>query len=245
MVGSQRLCRTSSPHESSPACVYPCSHRSPHDGFGRGCLPLAGVSAVDVGCGGGLATEPLARLGAEVLGIDMSAQSVAIAKEHALCDPMLVDSPNLQYRVSAVEDLVVKGHSYDAVLALEIVEHVINPAKFLKDCASLVKPGGLLIMSTLNRTAASYALGIVAAERILQWLPQGTHDWNRFLTPEEVAAVLETETDLVCGDVVGVSFNPVINSFAISSNTSINYIITAHRSLTDALEHTIFSPPVV
>jgi 2-polyprenyl-6-hydroxyphenyl methylase / 3-demethylubiquinone-9 3-methyltransferase len=206
-------------------------------------LPLAGASVVDVGCGGGLVTEPLARLGADVLGVDMSVQGVVVAKEHARRDPGLVNCRHLQYRVSAVEDLVREGLMFDTVLALEIVEHVADPAVFLQDCAALVKPGGLMIMSTLNRTAASYALGIVAAERILKWLPAGTHDWNRFPTPEEVAAVLETDSGLVCDEIIGVSFNPFSNSFAISNNTSVNYMLTAHRPMTPAEEVVVDSVP--
>lgn len=193
--------------------------------------PLHGVSVVDVGCGAGLVTEPLARLGANVLGADMSVDGINAARSHAATDPILVKRRSLRYEVCTAEDLSRTGNSFDTVLALEIIEHVANPAGFLKECATLVKPGGLLILSTLNRTAASYALGIVAAERVLRWLPKGTHDWRRFPTPSEIASVLESDTDLLCDEVVGLSFNPFSNRFSITGDTSVNYMLTAIKPL--------------
>lgn len=228
-------------HRMNPtriAFVRAAIERRMHDLHGTGAnsaterlpthLPLAGVSLVDVGCGGGLATEPLARLGADVLGVDMSSNGIAVARAHAEWDPSLRDG--LRYRVCAAEDLVAEDACFDAVLALEIIEHVAEPNKFLQDCSALVKPGGLLVVSTLNRTAASYALGIIAAERILRWLPEGTHDWSRFVAPHEVSATLEAEAGMVCDDLTGVSFNPIRNCFSLSTDVSVNYILTAHKA---------------
>jgi 2-polyprenyl-6-hydroxyphenyl methylase / 3-demethylubiquinone-9 3-methyltransferase len=201
------------------------------EGASRGLRPLEGVSVVDIGCGGGLVTEPIARLGANILGVDMALEGIEVAKSHMLMDPILADSGNLRYQVAAVEHLVRDGCAYDVVLALEIVEHVTEPQSFLQDCASLVKPGGILVISTLNRTAVSYILGIVAAERILKWLPTGTHNWTRFLTPEEISDYLHSKTDVTCDDVIGVSFNPLSNSFYISGDASVNYMLVASKPI--------------
>jgi 2-polyprenyl-6-hydroxyphenyl methylase / 3-demethylubiquinone-9 3-methyltransferase len=193
--------------------------------------PLSGVSIVDVGCGGGLVTEPLARLGADVLGVDMSVEGVSVARAHAARDPFFKAGGRLRYEVRAVEDLVAESAGFDTVLALEVVEHVAKPEEFLRNCAAVVKPGGLLVLSTLNRTVASYALGIVAAERILRWLPEGTHNWSRFPTPHEVSLALEVDGGMVCDEVAGMSFNLFRNSFYLSEDTSVNYIMTAVKPL--------------
>jgi 2-polyprenyl-6-hydroxyphenyl methylase / 3-demethylubiquinone-9 3-methyltransferase len=193
--------------------------------------PLTGVSVVDIGCGGGLVTEPLARLGADTLGVDMAVEGIEVAKSHMHLDPALANSGNLRYQVAAVEHLAKEKNVFDVVLALEIVEHVAQPGQFLQDCAALVKPGGVFILSTLNRTAASYALGIIAAERVLRWLPAGTHDWTRFLTPEEITNSLESESNMTCDHPIGLSFNPATNAFFISDDVSVNYMLTASKSL--------------
>eukprot|EP00177_Eucheuma_denticulatum_P003016 GFKZ01005423.1.p1 GENE.GFKZ01005423.1~~GFKZ01005423.1.p1 ORF type:complete len:297 (-),score=33.32 GFKZ01005423.1:3576-4466(-) len=209
---------------------YAVSHR-PIPAQVHATKPLAGIDVVDVGCGGGLVTEPVTRLGANVLGIDMSKESLKVAKYHASMDPDLSSSHRLQYKEAAVEDLAENGDSFDAVLALEVIEHVKQPTVFLRSCASLVRPGGILVVSTLNRTVASYALGIVAAERILRWLPNGTHDWTKFPRPEEVSHVIQSETALTPSELVGIRFNLLSRTFSVVEDTSVNYILTATRPL--------------
>ncbi len=174
-------------------------------------------------------TEPMARLGANVLGVDMSAEAIAVARRHLQHDSILARAANLRYEQAAVEDLVSRGDKFNVVLALEIVEHVAEPAQFIRDCCSLVADGGLLVLSTLNRTALSYALGIVVAERVLQWLPRGTHSWSKFPRPEEVSEVIADGTGLVPEEVVGLSFNPLWGTFQIVDDTSVNYFLSATR----------------
>ena len=140
---------------------------------------------LDIGCGGGLVAEPLARLGATVTGIDPAPENIEAAKARAKGAELAI-----AYRAVTAEDLAREGATFDAVLVLEVVEHVPDVPLFLKSVASLVKPGGVMILSTLNRTTKAYALAIVGAEVILRWLPAGTHDWNRFVTPEELRAAL-------------------------------------------------------
>lgn len=175
--------------------------------------------------------EPFARLGASVLGVDMSKESIEVAKHHASMDSFLTSSGLLKYKEAAVEDLVAAESSFDVVLALEIIEHVNEPTAFVRNCASLVREGGVLIISTLNRTLKSYALGIIAAERILGWLAPGTHDWNKFPRPEEVAHIIKAETKLVPEEVIGIGYNPLSGTFSIVNDIDMNYILAARRPL--------------
>lgn len=193
--------------------------------------PLKDVDLIDVGCGGGLVTEPMARLGANVLGIDMSEEAIAVANTHMRQDVGLREEANLSYQKIAVEDLVESKRQFEAVLALEIVEHVANPSQFIKDCSSLVREGGIFVLSTLNRTVQSYALAILGAEYVLQWLPKGTHSWSRFPRPEEIVQVIESDTDLKRSDLVGVGYDPFSDSFHLREDTSVNYIITTVKPL--------------
>ena len=182
---------------------------------------LAGLRLLDVGCGGGLLSEPLARMGATVTGIDAAEEGVLAARAHAEAMGLEID-----YRAMTAEDLAVEGARFDAVLALEIVEHVADLPAFAKALGALVEPDGLVALSTLNRTARSYALAIVGAEYILGWLPRGTHDWNRFPTPQELRdALREGGLDVV--DEAGFSYNPLTDSWRRSDDLSVNYGLIA------------------
>jgi len=182
-----------------------------------------GLKILDIGCGGGLVCEPLARMGARVTGIDADPQAVAVATEHAARQ----DDLDIEYICGAVE--AQKGR-YDIVTALEIVEHVADLGSFIKSAAKLCKPGGMMIFSTLNRTPKSFMLGIVAAEHILRWVPRGTHNWKKFIRPSELAAMMR-ENGAEAVDIKGYNFNILSGNFEISDkDTSVNYFITARKS---------------
>ncbi len=191
----------------------------------RSMKPLSGVSALDVGCGGGLVTEPLTRLGAKVTGIDPSPETITAARDHA--EKLGLD---IDYIAATTEDLTSSGRMFDCILALEVIEHVPDVTGFLISCAGLLKPGGILILSTLNRTTKSYALGIVTAEYILGWLPRGTHRWSRFITPDELQNKLN-EVGLDAKDVKGLALNPLSGEWTLSEDCSVNYFITATKPL--------------
>ena len=186
--------------------------------------PLEGLRLLDIGCGGGLVCEPMRRLGASVTGVDASEANIKTALTHAGEQGLDID-----YRAGTAEGLIDAGEApFDMVLNLEVVEHVADPAQFLKDTASLVKPGGLMIVATLNKTAKALATAVVGAEYILGWLPRGTHDWSKFLPPEDVrgalaAAGLEPEA------AIGVSYTPLSGAWRLSTDTSVNYMVVATR----------------
>jgi len=183
--------------------------------------PFTDLSILDAGCGGGLVCEPLTRLGGTVTGIDADSNAIAAAKAHAAQSALAID-----YRVATTDD--TRGQ-YDVVLALEIVEHVADVDLFVSQCVNLCRPGGLVIFSTLNRTAKSFALGIVAAEYILQWVPRGTHNWRKFLRPSELSRLLR-EKGAAVRDVTGLVFNPFTGEFGLSaSDIDINYFIVAEK----------------
>lgn len=187
--------------------------------------PFKGLKILDVGCGGGLVCEPLARLGADVTGIDADENAVAVAKRHATGSALTID-----YRVATAEDLANKKQTYSIVLALEIVEHVADRDFFVQTCANLCRPGGLIIFSTLNRTPKSFALGIVAAEHILRWVPRGTHDWKKFVRPSELAASAR-DADLREKNVSGYGYNPLTQSFELSDRfVAVNYFMTFEKA---------------
>ncbi|AIK96193.1 bifunctional 2-polyprenyl-6-hydroxyphenol methylase/3-demethylubiquinol 3-O-methyltransferase UbiG [Candidatus Odyssella acanthamoebae] len=184
-------------------------------------LNFQGLSILDIGCGGGLITEPLTRLGATVTGIDASEKTIEIAKAHAALMNL-----GIQYTCTTAEDLATTQQQYDAVLALEIIEHVADVSGFIKTCQQLVKPGGLVIFSTINRTLKSYAIAIVGAEYVMRWLPVGTHDWKKFLTPSELGTRIR-ESSLTIQDITGMSFNPLNWSWRLSRDLDVNYFITS------------------
>jgi 2-polyprenyl-6-hydroxyphenyl methylase/3-demethylubiquinone-9 3-methyltransferase len=184
---------------------------------------LEGLAALDIGCGGGLLSEPLARLGAKVTGLDPAAANIAVARQHAERAGLAID-----YRAETVEAVAQRGESFDLVLALEVIEHVADTGAFTAAAAAVTKPGGLLVMSTINRTMKSFALAIVGAEYVLRLLPRGTHDWEKFLKPSELARLLAA-AGLEVGGRRGIVFNPLANTWRLSSDTGVNYFITATR----------------
>lgn len=185
---------------------------------------LEGLRLLDVGCGGGLLCEPLARMGAQVTGLDPADAALAVARTHAEASGLAID-----YRAETVGALAARGERFDAVLAMEVIEHVPDPAGFVADCAAVLRPGGLLILSTLNRTPASWLVAIAGAEYVLRMLPRGTHDWARFVTPDELDGLLEMAgTSPV--DRTGMVFDPLRGEWRLSArNLSVNYVATARR----------------
>ena len=182
--------------------------------------PLSGVRALDIGCGGGLVAEPIARMGADVLGIDLVADSIIAAKHHAKGQGL-----PLTYRVASAEEIAEAGQVFDLVTCLEVVEHVVSPKAFLQTVAGLVRPGGVLVLSTLNRNLASLALGKIAAEYLLRWVPPGTHDWHKFVRPAELAAPVQA-SGLRVVDVTGLNLHP-LSGWQARGPALVNYLMTA------------------
>ncbi|CAM6100822.1 unnamed protein product [Calypogeia fissa] len=182
--------------------------------------PLEGLRILDVGCGGGLACEPLARMGGHLMGIDAVEKNIRVAAAHAEKDPM---TSSIEYRYTTAEQLVEDKETFDVVLALEIIEHVPDPKEFCKSLASLAKKDGMVVISTVNRSITAYGLAIVAAEYVLGWVPKGTHDWFKFLTPEELALVMN-EASIPMDEVAGMVYNPLARRWSLSDDTNVNYI---------------------
>lgn len=182
-------------------------------------LPFAGLRLLDIGCGGGLLAEPMARLGAEVIGADAAAGNIPVAQIHAEQSGLTID-----YRHTTAEDMAAAGEEFDVVLNMEVVEHVADPLAFLTACQQLLKPGGLHICSTINRNPKSYMVAIFGAEVVMRWLPKGTHQWDKFITPDELYALL-TSAELTPVDRTGFVFNPVLWSWSLSAkDLSVNYV---------------------
>jgi 2-polyprenyl-6-hydroxyphenyl methylase/3-demethylubiquinone-9 3-methyltransferase len=184
---------------------------------------MKGLRILDIGCGGGILCEPLARLGADMVGVDPSETNIEAARAHAETSGLAIE-----YRCSTAEQLAEQGEQFDLVLAMEVVEHVADVPLFVASCATLVKPGGLMIAATLNRTLKSFALAIVGAEYILRWLPVGTHRWDKFVTPNELEIAME-QSGLRVSHEQGVIYNLLADRWQLSSDTDVNYMLTAER----------------
>lgn len=186
--------------------------------------PFEGLRLLDIGCGGGLLSEPMARLGAEVVGVDPAPRNIPVARIHAGQSGLEID-----YRVATAEDMAAAGERFDVILNMEVVEHVPDPQAYLDACAALLNPGGITTISTINRNAKSYAMAIVGAEWVMRWLPRGTHDWRKFITPDELAA-MTARSGLQAVDRKGFAFNPLTWQWGISNQDfSVNYVISAVR----------------
>jgi 2-polyprenyl-6-hydroxyphenyl methylase/3-demethylubiquinone-9 3-methyltransferase len=187
--------------------------------------PFEGLRLLDIGCGGGLLSEPMSRLGFEVIGVDASARNIGTAAAHAAEQGLTID-----YRCSTAEDLLAEGAGpYDLILNMEVIEHVADPGEYLRSCSRLLAPGGLMIVATLNRTLKAFGLAVVGAEYVLRWLPAGTHDWRKFLKPDELRGFLSAEPVAVDGP-FGVVFDPLSGRWSQSGDTDVNYMMTVVRN---------------
>lgn len=189
----------------------------------RSLRPFEGLSLLDIGCGGGLLSEPMARLGFAVLGADASERNIRIASGHAAKSDCRID-----YRCATAEALAEAGEAFDVVLNMEVIEHVADLKSYLRACAALVKPGGLMFVATLNKTLKALALAKFGAEYVLGWLPRGTHDWNRFVEPRRLQTMLQ-DAGLNVLKTQGVSFDPLGWDWRLSSDTDVNYMVVAER----------------
>lgn len=185
--------------------------------------PFEGLSLLDIGCGGGLLSEPMARLGFAVTGADASEKNIGTARAHAAQSGLAID-----YQATTAEALVKEGRQFDVVLNMEVVEHVADVGAYLAACTALVKPGGLTFVATLNKTLKSLALAKIGAEYVLGWLPRGTHDWNRFIPPTELKVSLQ-QSGLTILKTQGVSFDPLSWNWRLSSDVDVNYMVVARR----------------
>lgn len=184
---------------------------------------LKGLKLLDIGCGGGLLSEPLARLGGKVTGIDASEKNIKIASLHAQKSGLDID-----YKCISAEELAASGAQFDIVLNMEVIEHVADVASFMEASCKLLKPGGKMFIATMNRTAKAFALAIVAAEYVLRWLPRGTHNFEKFLKPSEIYSYLEAN-NVSIEELQGVSFSPLSRKWSLSDDVSVNYIIMAEK----------------
>ena len=190
-------------------------------------LPFAGLKILDIGCGGGLLSEPMARLGATVTGADAAERNIPVAKLHAEQSELKID-----YRHTTAEALAAEGLQFDAILNMEVIEHVADPATYLAACRDLLKPGGLMLCSTINRNPKSFAMAIIGAEYVMRWLPKGTHDWQKFITPDELFTLI-SNAGLEPVDRKGFVFDPIRWSWSISSkDLTVNYVTASLKPVT-------------
>jgi 2-polyprenyl-6-hydroxyphenyl methylase/3-demethylubiquinone-9 3-methyltransferase len=189
----------------------------------KAAAPLKGLSILDIGCGGGLLSEPLAALGAQMTSIDPAPMNIEVARAHAARSGLTID-----YRCVAAEDLVGEGVVFDVVLAMEVIEHVADLDGFLGTAAAMARPGGLLVTATLNRTLKSFALAIVGAEYVLRWLPKGTHKWEKFVRPDELIPLLK-RNGLQIYDETGIVFDPLRDKWRLSHDMDVNYVVAARK----------------
>jgi 2-polyprenyl-6-hydroxyphenyl methylase/3-demethylubiquinone-9 3-methyltransferase len=188
--------------------------------------PFEGLKLLDIGCGGGLLSEPMSRLGFQVTAVDASERNIGTASAHAAEHGLTID-----YRCSTAEALEAQGAGpFDLILNMEVIEHVADPGEYLRTCGRLLAPGGLMIVATLNRTLKAFALAKVGAEYVLRWLPAGTHDWNKFLKPQELRSFLATEPLAMQGP-FGVAYDPLGGRWTRSSDCDINYMMTVTRDV--------------
>ncbi|MGI4851353.1 MAG: bifunctional 2-polyprenyl-6-hydroxyphenol methylase/3-demethylubiquinol 3-O-methyltransferase UbiG [Janthinobacterium lividum] len=187
--------------------------------------PYEGLKMIDIGCGGGILTEPLARSGADITGIDAGYQTIEAARTHAALQNLTID-----YRQSTAEECAARSTQYDVVIAMEVVEHVADVSSFIEALSQLAKPNGLVILSTLNRTFKSYGMAILGAEYILRMIPRGTHDWHKFLTPAELARHGRS-AGLALQDVQGIRFRPLTYDFVLHADLDVNYLLCAQKIL--------------
>jgi 2-polyprenyl-6-hydroxyphenyl methylase/3-demethylubiquinone-9 3-methyltransferase len=186
--------------------------------------PFRGLRLLDIGCGGGLLSEPMARLGATVIGADAAAGNIPVAQVHAEQSGLTID-----YRNITAEELAANGEQFDVVLNMEVVEHVADPLAYLTACHDLLKPGGLMLCSTINRNPKSFAMAIVGAEYVMRWLPKGTHEWNKFITPDELYSLIQN-AGLTPVDRKGFVFNPISWQWSISDrDLSVNYVTASTK----------------
>ncbi|MBC8035934.1 MAG: bifunctional 2-polyprenyl-6-hydroxyphenol methylase/3-demethylubiquinol 3-O-methyltransferase UbiG [Rhizobiales bacterium] len=195
--------------------------RFARDPFDR--RPFTGLRFLDIGCGGGLLTEPVARLGAEIVGVDPSEKNIRTAQVHAEEQELAID-----YRAGTAEDLAAAGEQFDVILNMEVIEHVAGPQAFVRVCASMLKPSGLMFVATINRTLKSFGLAIIGAEYVLGWLPKGTHQWEKFITPGELKGWLG-ENGVVVKEESGVAYSPLKNEWRRSRDMAVNYMVVGMR----------------
>jgi 2-polyprenyl-6-hydroxyphenyl methylase/3-demethylubiquinone-9 3-methyltransferase len=212
-------------HKFNPVRLgYICDQATGHFARDRKRLDcLAGLRILDIGCGGGVLSEPLARLGASIVGADPAAANIEAARKHAAQSELKID-----YRATTAEALADAGERFDIVLAMEVVEHVADVGLFLRRCAEMVRPGGMILVATINRTLKSFALAIVGAEYVLRWLPRGTHRWDKFVTPNELEMAME-RAGLRRRDERGVVYNLLADSWQLSDDMDVNYMMTADK----------------